>query len=99
LFDVQKYEKVLRGKGTQDLQNVLSISIPQLALLLYFITSWTLYGQHSACWFSLVLSALEQQQVLLVKESYFAGLPKRDCKWKTHGRKSLVLQESILFLL
>lgn len=81
-------KKSLGKKATLDFLNVLSISIPQLAwLLLHFITSGLCTGNR--VYVGCVLHSLpwSNNKCCWSKDSYFVGLPKRECKWKTGGKK------------
>lgn len=86
-------------KESLDLQNVLSISISQLALLLlHFIDIWILHEQWSTCWFCPTLSALEQQLMLLVKQLLFCGSTKAGIQVENRWKKTIMLLENIPFL-
>lgn len=95
-----KYMKKSLGKKvTLDFQNVLSICIPQLVLLLlHFITSGLCTGNRVHVVSVLCSLSWSNNKCCWSKDSYFVSLPKRECKWKTGGKKSSVLLANIPFL-
>jgi len=85
-----KYVKKSSGKKVAlDFQNVLSISVPQLAfLLLNFITSGLCMGNRVPV--GSVLSSLpwSNNKCCWSKDSYFVSLPQRESKSKAGGKKT-----------
>ena len=90
-------EKSLGKKVTLDFQNVLSISIPQLVLLLlHFIASGLCTGNRAHVGSVLCSLPWSNNKCCWSKDSYFVGLPKRECKWKTGGKKSQCCSKTFL---
>lgn len=91
--------KSLGKKVTLDFQNVLSICIPQLVLLLlHFITPGLCTGNRVHVVSVLCSLSWSSNKCCSSKDSYFVSLPKRERKWKTGGKKSSVLLANIPFL-
>lgn len=75
-------------KESLDLQNVLSISISQLTLLLlHFMTSGFCMGNGARVGSVLRSLPWSNNWCCWSNSSYFVVLPKQEYKWKTGGRK------------